>query len=152
MLLYAVPAWPEEDFTVAIRVRLDELPKDRIGQIFSAWAAVMDDPLRLVVEKGQIFARVEAGATFGTPGLPIDTAGWHHIAAVKRGGELALFFDGRSAGTCSVPQFTITTARDCALGGNPHFGGNEFLAATFADFGLWSRALSDDELRQIAKE
>jgi len=64
----------------------------------------------------------------------------------------ALCFDGRSAETCSVPQFTITTARDCALGGNPHFDGNEFLAATFADFGLWSRALSTEELRQIAKE
>jgi hypothetical protein len=152
MLLYSLSAWPEEDFTVAVRVRLEEMPKDRIGQIFSAWAASMDDPLRLVVEKGQVFARVEAGATFGTPGVPIETGRWHHIAAVKRGDKLALFFDGRSAGTCSVPQFTTTSARDCALGGNPHYGGNEFLAGTFADFGFWARALSAEELHQIVKE
>jgi len=152
MLAYSLPTWPEDDFTVAIRVRLDEMPKDRIGQIFCAWAASMDDPLRLVVEKGQVFARVEAGATFGTPGSPIETGRWHHIAAVKRAGKLTLFLDGRSVGDCSVPQSASTTAGDCALGGNPHFGGNEFLAATFADFGFWSRALSPAELHQFTKE
>ena len=52
MLLYSVPAWPEEDFTVAVRVSIEEMPKGRIGQIFSAWAAGMDDPLRLAVDNG----------------------------------------------------------------------------------------------------
>jgi hypothetical protein len=152
MLLYSLPAWPEEDFTVAIRVRLDEMPENRIGQIFSAWAASMDDPLRLVVEKGHVFARVEAAATFVTPGVPIETGRWYHLAAVKRSDKLALFIDGRSVGDCSMPQFTTSTARECALGGNPHYGGNEFLAGTFADFGFWARALSADELRKIGKE
>jgi DUF1680 family protein len=152
LLLYELPAWPEDDFTVAIRVRLEEIPENRIGQIFSAWASNMDDPLRLVVDKRNVFARVEAGATFATPGIPIEIGRWHHIAAAKRGDKIVLFFDGRSAGSCSVPKFTTTTARDCALGGNPHHGGNEFLAATFADFGFWARAISDDELRQIAKQ
>ncbi|HEY5910885.1 MAG TPA: beta-L-arabinofuranosidase domain-containing protein [Verrucomicrobiae bacterium] len=147
MLLYSMPAWPEEDFTVAVRVRIDEVPKDRIGQIFSAWTAGMDDPLRLVVDKGRVFARVEAGAGYGTPGVPIETNHWHQIAAVKRGEWLTLFVDGHPTGDCSVPQFATTATRQCALGGNPHFNGNEFLAATFADFGFWARALSSEELR-----
>ncbi|MCX6926099.1 MAG: glycoside hydrolase family 127 protein, partial [Verrucomicrobia bacterium] len=150
MLVYAVPAWPEEDFTVSVRVRLDEMPKGRLGQIFSAWAAAMDDPLRLVVEQGKLFARIEAGGVFGTPGVPIDAGRWHHVCAVKRGETLALFLDGQPAGSCAAPRFATTTARDCSLGGNPHFSGDESLTATFADFGLWERALSAEELRRLA--
>jgi hypothetical protein len=145
-LVYAVPAWPEEDFTVAVRVRLDEMPKGRLGQIFSAWAAAMDDPLRLVVQQGKLFARIEAGGVFGTPGVPIDAGRWHSVCAVKRGETLALFLDGQPAGSCAAPRFTTTAARDCALGGNPHFSGDESLTATFADFGFWERALSAEEL------
>ena len=150
MLVYAVPAWPDEDFTVAVRVRLDEMPKGRLGQIFSAWAAAMDDPLRLVVEQGKLFARIEAGGVFGTPGVPIDAGRWHRVCAVKSGETLALFLDGRPAGSCAAPRFTTTAARDCALGGNPHFSGDESLTATFADFGFWERALSAEELQRLA--
>ena len=70
---------------MAVRVRIDSDAQGRIGQIFSAWAAGMDDPLRLVVENGKLFARIEAGGGFGTPGVPIDAGRWHHVAAVKRG-------------------------------------------------------------------
>lgn len=150
MLVYAVPAWPEEDFTVAVRIRIDEMPKGTIGQIFSAWAASMDDPLRLAVQNGKLFARIEAGGVFGTPGVPIETGRWYRVCAVKRGENLALFLDGQPAGSCTVPRFTTTTARDCALGGNPHFGGDESLAATFADLGFWERALSAEELQRLA--
>ena len=150
MLVYAVPAWPEEDFTVAVRVRIDEIPKSGLGQIFSAWAAGMDDPLRLAVQNGKLYARIEAGGSFGTAGIPIDMGGWHRVCAVKRGETLALFLDGQPAGSCAAPRFTTTAARDCALGGNPHFTGDESLAATFADFGFWERALSAEELQRLA--
>ncbi len=150
MLVYAVPVWPEEDFTVSVRVRIDEMPRGRLGQIFSAWATGMDDPLRLAVENGRLFARIESGGFFGTAGAPITSGGWHHVAAVKQGATLKLFLDGQPAGACAAPEFATTTARDCALGGNPHFGGNEFLAATFADFGLWERALSVPEIQRLA--
>ena len=150
MLVYAVPAWPEEDFTIAVRVRIDEQPKSGLGQIFSAWAAGMDDPLRLAVQNGKLFARIEAGGSFGTPGVPIEVGRWYRVCAVKRGENLALFLDGQPAGSCTVPRFTTTGAHDCALGGNPHFTGDESLAATFADFGFWERALSAEELQRLA--
>jgi hypothetical protein len=149
-LVYGVPAWPEEDFTVGVRVRIDQMPTGRIGQIFSAWAAGMDDPLRLVVDNGKLFARIEAGGAFGTTGVPITGGRWYHVAGIKRGATLALFVDGQPVASGPAPEFTVTAARDCALGGNPHFGGNEFLAATFAELGMWDRALSEAELRRIA--
>ena len=152
MVVYEMPAWPEEDFTVAVRVRIDVLPQGRIGQVFSAWAKSMDDPLRLVVEHGRLFARIEAGGGFGTPGAALEAGRWYHAAAVKRDATLTLFVDGHVVGSTTVPAGSNTAAQDCALGGNPHFGGNEFLAATFADFGLWARALEEEELRRLAAE
>src|SRR2546426_11152325 len=84
--------------------------------------------------------------------FPYTTLFRSQVAAVKRGAALALFVDGQQAGSGSAPEFTTTAARDCALGGNPHFGGNEFLAGTFSHFGLWNRALSEDELRRPLRE
>jgi len=150
MLAYNVPVWPEEDYTVAVRVRLDTLPAGRLGQIFSAWAAGMDDPLRLVIEGGKLYARIEAGSTFSTPGTPVVTGRWYAVAAVKRGNQLTLFVDGAPAGTCPAPPWLSSRANDCALGGNPHFGGNEFLAARFADFAFYARALDPAEVRTLA--
>jgi hypothetical protein len=43
-----------------------------------------------------------------------------------------------------------TQAQDCALGGNPHFRGNEFLAARFADFRFYGRSLSTEEIQVLA--
>ena len=150
MLVYAVPVWPEEDFSVAVRVRLNEPSPTHPGQIFSAWAAGMDDPLRLVVEGGKLSARIESGGAFSTPGVAINTGTWQHVAAVKRGGTLTLFLNGQPAGSCAAPEFTTTQAKDCALGGNPHFNGNEFLAARFADFTFYARALTAEEVHGMA--
>jgi hypothetical protein len=147
MLVYSAPAWPEEDFTVSVRVNIKEHPQRRIGQVFSAWAGGMDDPLRLVVDGGRLFARIEAGGGFSTPGAPVETGRWYSVAATKRGGTLALFVDGRAVGSCTAPEFTATQAQDCALGGNPHFSGNEFLAARFADFHFYAKPLSVEEIQ-----
>jgi hypothetical protein len=149
MLAYSVPAWPEEDFTVSVRVNIKELPQKRIGQIFSAWAGGMDDPLRLVVDGGKIFARIEAGGGFSTPGASVETGRWYAVAATKRGGTLTLFVDGRAVGSCAAPEFATTQALDCALGGNPHFSGNEFLAARFADFRFYTKSLSTEEIHAL---
>ena len=150
MLVYAMPVWPEEDFTVAVRVEVNESQGKRPGQIFSGWAAGMDDPLRLIVEGGKVFARIEAGGGFSTPGVAVSNGTWHHVAAVKRGGTLSLFVDGQSVGSCAAPEFTTTQAKNCALGGNPHLTGNEFLAARFADFSVFDRALTGAEIHAMA--
>lgn len=150
MLVYSVPKWPEEDFAASVRVNIKELPPKRIGQVFSAWAGGMDDPLRLVVDGGKIFARIEAGGGFSTPGVPVETGRWYAVAAIKRGVTLTLYVDGRVVGSCNAPEFVTTQAQDCALGGNPHFSGNECLAARFADFRFYAKALSTEEIQALA--
>lgn len=150
MLIYGLDSWPDGDFSVSVRVRIRKLPDQRIGQIFSAWTSGMDDPLRLVVDGGKLYARVEAGTVFSTPGAVIVADRWHAVAAVKRGASLVLYLDGRTVGSCLVPEFFNTRAQDCALGGNPHYSGKECLAACFADFRLYHRALSEEELRAMA--
>ena len=152
MLVYAVPTWPEADFTVSLRVRLPEVPSQRVGQLFSAWTAGMDDPLRLVLDHGRLFARIEAGAGYSTPGVPLKAGSWHTVAAVKQGTRLTLYLDGEPAGSCAAPEFSNTRSQDCALGGNPHYAGDEFLAARFADFRLYDRAMSVDEIKRSAAQ
>jgi hypothetical protein len=150
LLRYELPGWPDEDYTVAVRVRIRELPAGRIGQVFSAWRQPSDDPLRLVVDAGKLYARVEGAGGASTQGVPVRPGEWRHVAAVKSGSVLTLWVDGRPAGSCTVPSTASTLASDCALGGNPHFGGDEFLAARFADFAMYNRALDPAELAALA--
>lgn len=147
MLVYSLPEEFEDDFTVSLAVRVLALPQGRIGQVFSAWAGMMDDPLRLTVANGQLFARVEAQQAYSTKGVPLEPGVWHRVAAVKSGTTLTLYLDGKRRETVAVPRSVHTTARSCALGGNPNYTGNEFLAADLADFALYFRALSDSELK-----
>jgi hypothetical protein len=150
LLRYAIGAWPEGDWTAALRVRIQEIPRNRLGQVFSAWSRNADDPLRLVLDGGKLYARIEAGAGFSTPGVALEQGRWYAVAAVKHDGTLRLFVDGKAAGSCAVPAFLPTQATDCALGGNPHYQGNEFLAASFADFVFYARAFSETEIQRLA--
>lgn len=151
MLRYVIEEFPEEDYSVTVRVRIHELPANRLGQIFSAWCVSMDDPLRLAIQGGKLFARIEAGQGYGTPGTPVEAGRWYHLAAVKSGSQLTLFLDGKPAGSTPVPHFIRSSSREIALGGNPRYSGNEFLAAQFSDFKFFARALSAQEVADLSK-
>jgi len=150
MLVFVLPELWEDDFSVAVWVRLRELPNDRLGQVFSAWAGPMDDPLRLTVERGKLFARIEAQQAYSTEGIPIAPGSWHHLAAVKTGNRLQLFLDGKPRTVVTVPATVTTQALSCALGGNPNYGGNEFLAADFAEFLMMMRTMTEQEIQQLS--
>jgi hypothetical protein len=152
MLRYTLGEFPEEDYSVAVRVRFTALPTNHLSQVFSAWCAPMDDPLRLCVEQGKLFARIEAGQNYGTPGVPVQPGRWYHFAAVKSANRLTLFLDGNAVASASVPAFLRSNARDVAVGGNPHFAGPEFLQAHFAAIAFYERSLSSNEVAQIAGE
>ena len=151
MLVYATPDTFRGDFSVAVRVRVNELPSKRSAQIFSAWVAPMDDPLRLVIEGGALFARIESQRSYSTDGLPIAVGEWHHIAAVKRGDRLTLYLDGEARRTVPVPATLDTKSDDCAIGGNPHYDGPEFLAATFRNLEICRRALTPAEIDTLVR-
>ncbi len=151
MLVYTLPEELDEDYSVAVWFRLLALPEGRVGQIFSAWTKNMDDPLRLTIEGGKLYARIEAQADYSSKGLMVERNVWHHLAAVKSGATLILYLDGQARERMAVPQFLGTTSRTCALGGNPNFSGNEFLSADFADLNVFYRALAEAEVHRLAK-
>ncbi|HVY72157.1 MAG TPA: beta-L-arabinofuranosidase domain-containing protein, partial [Verrucomicrobiae bacterium] len=151
MLVYALPEFPDESYSVALRFRLSQLPVARLGQIFSAWAGPMDDPLRVCVDQGKLFARIEAGNGYSAGGAPVEAGRWYSVAAVKNGDRLALYLDGQPVGSTTVPSIISTQAREGAVGGNPRYGGNESLAGAFKDFAFYARALTPDEIAAFAK-
>jgi hypothetical protein len=149
-LRYAVPVFPERDCTAALWVKPLAFPEGRIAQVLSAWAGPMDDPLRITIEGGRLFARLESGEAYSTEGVPIRAGEWIHVAAVKRGPRLALHVDGEERAAVAVPEVVFSDAGSIALGGNPNFGGNESLAAAVAEFTLAARALGAEEIRELA--
>ncbi len=152
MLVYDLDGFPWENYTVSVWVNVRKLPEGRPGQVFSAWAAPMDDPLRIVAEGGKLHARIEAGAGHSTPGVPIETGKWHHIAAVKDEDRLILYVDGKERGAATAPFSIETAARNAAIGGNPNYSGKEFLAASFAGLEVVAKALSAAEVEARAKQ
>jgi hypothetical protein len=148
---YAIPYFPQRDYTVTVRFAPRAFPEKRIAQVFSAWAAPGDDPLRITIDGGRLFARIEAQRGFSTEGVPLERGTWVAVAAVKQGAELKLYVGGEERARAAVPEEVDSEAASVALGGNPNFGGNEFLAATIADFALYARALSPEEIKKAAR-
>jgi hypothetical protein len=143
-LSYSVPEFPDEDWSLAVRFRVETLPVGRLGQVFSAWTAPQDDPLRLVIDGGKLYSRIEAGAAFSTEGVAITTRRWYLAVVVKEGNRLTLFLNGREVGTATVPFSVRSNSREVAFGGNPRFAGNEFLHTRLAGFRLVNAALAPD--------
>src|SRR5207253_3662593 len=112
----------------------------------------LDDPLRVCIDKGNLSARIEAQQGFSTKGVAIEAGRWYHVAAVKSDGQLILYLDGKVREAATAPQFIASAAKSFALGGNPNFSGNEFLAAQFAGFAFYGRALSAQEVAALIAE
>jgi hypothetical protein len=65
---------------------------------------------------------------------------------------LTLYVDGKRAGAIAVPVEIQSSARDFALGGNPHFTGqSEHLACRLARFATHVRALTSEEIAAAAR-
>jgi hypothetical protein len=149
MIVYALGEFPPRDYTLAVWATW-EAPKGRLGQVVSAWEGMMDDPLRICVDGGKLFARVEAARGYSTPGLSLEAGRWHHLAAVKRGPELTLYVNGQPAATLKLPQEVNSLSDQVALGGNPNYTlKSEHLACRLAGFVFYSRAMSGLEVRAL---
>ena len=153
MIKYKVAVFPEEDYSLSIWFLVDRMQETRYGQIFSAWSAGMDDPLRLFVSGGRLSARIEAGKFFDTASVPVETEKWYHAACVKCRDKLTLFVDGKRVDTIDVPAWVVSSARNFALGGNPNYTGSpEFLAGRLAGLRFYAKALSDEEVKRLAEK
>lgn len=153
MLRYLVPSFPTKNYTFVAWFCADQLPKGQFMQVFSAWARSGDDPLRVCIDKGLIFARIEGGGGAGTDGVEISAGKWTHVAVVKQGGKLYLYVDGRLAHETGCPgDLPTTSALDFSLGANPHYSGNEYFQGRIDDFALFAKALNAEEIEKIYRE
>lgn len=156
LLRYGVPKFPVEQYTLVVRCRIDASAfaasrAGRVQQVASAWCASADDPLRLCLENGKLFARLESpsgGAS--TAGVPVESARWYHLVLVKDGARMRLFVDGQQRAEAIGPVAPVTQATDIGLGGNPHHTGDEYLPARLSGFRLYARALSTEEIAEFS--
>ncbi len=149
---YKLLLFPEDDYSVSIRLMVTRFPTTQYGQIFSAWCGGMDDPLRVVVAGDKLSARIEAGELYRTGDATLETGRWYHVAVVKQNNKLTLYVDGKAHSAGAAPAVVTSNAHDFALGGNPHFAGPEFLAARLADLEFFARALSAEEVKALCGE
>lgn len=143
--------WAAGDFTLSVKVNARSFPEKRLAQVFSAWCAGGDDPLRLVIDNGRLHARMEnSGGGAGTSGIVLTKNLTHRVSVVKEGTLLMLYLDGEPAVTAAAPASLKSASRLGALGGNPLYtGAPENLDAVFSGFALWPRALSDGEIAAL---
>ncbi|RYD31506.1 MAG: hypothetical protein EOP86_17735, partial [Verrucomicrobiaceae bacterium] len=135
----------------SVKVNARSFPEKRLAQVFSAWCAGGDDPLRLVIDNGRLHARMEnSGGGAGTSGIVLTKNLTHRVSVVKEGTLLMLYLDGEPAVTAAAPASLKSASRLGALGGNPLYtGASENLDAVFSGFALWPRALSDGEIAAL---
>jgi hypothetical protein len=151
LLRYRMPYFPGEHYSFLAWVCPDILPETGLAQVFSAWSRSGDDPLRVVIEGAQIYARIEGSGGANTKGQPLTAGEWVHIAAVKDGARLRLYCNGTLVDDTAAPAKLVTTAEDFALGANPHFSGTEHFTGRIDDFAFYARALSEAEIHKMMK-
>lgn len=74
--------------------------------------------------------------------------GWRHVAAVKHGGRLKLYVDGKlvaESAKFDVAKFDLTTNEPLVIGA----GAGDYFAGTLADVRLYSRSLSTEEIGRL---
>jgi len=149
-LRYALPFFPERDYSFHAWVCPEGLPVSGIQQVFSAWCRGMDDPLRVTLDGDAVFARIEARGGFGTEGAPLQNGAWVHVAAVKEGPKLTLFADGNAVHSAEVPERVYSFSTDVGIGYNPLYSGGEHFVGRIDNFAFYARALSAAEIAALA--
>ena len=146
---YKTPGMPGDNYTVSVWFRVDTA-QQHMAQVFSAWSKFGDDPLRLVIDKGNVYARIEGAGGANTKGTPVTLGKWTHVAAVKAGGNLKFYVDGALIDSVGAPAIVPTLSKDVSLGSNPHHSGDEHLRGAIDDFALWARPLGEAEVKALA--
>jgi uncharacterized protein len=150
MLKYRIPDFPRQDYTFITWICPGQTQKHSLAQVFSAWARGGDDPLRVVIDKGYLYARIEGNGGASTKGYPIQPGKWIQVAAVKQGSQLRLYINGELYSSVSAPRELLhTSARDFAIGGNPNYSGPEFFHGRIQEFGFWEKALDKVKIKDM---
>jgi hypothetical protein len=76
-------------------------------------------------------------------------AGWRHVAAVKTGGQLKLYVDGRSVAVSDSfrpADYDLSTDQPLRIG----FGEHDYFKGKMRDLRLYRRSLSEAEITALA--
>lgn len=147
-LRYAIGPFPDEDYTLVAWFRPDDLARPGMQQVFSAWCAAADDPLRITIEDGGVSARIEAGAFHSTKAVPLSQGEWVQVAAIKNGARLSLYVNGETADGVAAPFVLTTAAENAGIGYNPFYEGGERFKGAIRGVKLYGRALAAEEVRE----
>lgn len=112
------------------------------ASIGSSTSSIHDAPADV---RGKVFS-MEAGkvASYDDDLGP----GWKHIAAVREGGQLKLYIDGKLVGESSSfdpAEYDMSTDQPLRIG----FGQTEYFAGKMADVRLYNVALSDGHVQEL---
>ncbi|MDD2598091.1 MAG: LamG domain-containing protein [Kiritimatiellae bacterium] len=140
------------DFTVESWFRTTDPERGVImGNHFSGTAGravnlelATPNQVRLYVQNSPTVVNVYA------PGGASRDGGWHHLAGLRRSGQLYLFLDGKQVGTAAD-----TTGSFDLNGSHYYFGRDSRTGLTefdgdFKDARMWSRALDNSEITALA--
>jgi hypothetical protein len=117
------------------------------GRLFastgSCTSSVLDAPVDV---RGKVFS-MEAGkvASYDDDLGP----GWKHLVAMRTGGKLNLFVDGKLVAKSSSfdpAEYEVSTKQPLRIG----FGQTEYFAGKMSDVRIYNRALNDQEIHQLA--
>ncbi len=78
-------------------------------------------------------------------------AGWHHLAAVRQGGQVRLYLDGRltaEAGASTAAPLDLTAAVPLTIGSGMH----DTLCGCLYDVRLYGRELTEEQIGELAAE
>ena len=153
-LVYPLNPFPIKDYTATAWIRLDSPLSKANHQIFSAWSASLDDPLRLMVTDKEIQGIIEAQKTIKTPPVTLQIGKWYHVAFVKQANEIFVYLDGEEvAHNNQVPDVLNTTSRAIGIGCNPTYSGQtESFKGAIDQIRLYNRAFSPLQIRQMWEE
>ena len=149
---HSPPGWEPGIPPNVTRAEVDEMARVTSltvydGKLFagtgSCTSAYQDSRLDM---RGMVFC-LEAGKSASFDG---DLgAGWKHLTAIRQGGELKLFVDGKQVGKSSAfdpAEYDVSTDQPLRLG----FGQTEYFDGKMQDVRLYNRALSEGEIEELA--
>jgi hypothetical protein len=76
--------------------------------------------------------------------------GWHHVAAAKQGGTLRLYVDGKPVGQSAEfnpADYDLSSEAPIRIG----FGPNDYFNGRLSDVRVYSRGLSDAEVKGLGQ-
>jgi len=126
--------------------RLDATPNVKYRRAWTA-AEYQGRVFFSTLPSGRVFS-FEAGKSVTHANELPD--GWHHVAAVKRGGRLELYLDGvrvEQSGKFSPADYDLTSDAPLRIGA----GVSDFFRGRLRDVRLFNRALGLEETRELAR-